>query len=331
MATNTTLIITLAVVQKQITRSLVIPLVLGLLGNTFSCIVFCQKPLRSNGISLLFTAASIFNIIVLVYGIGTSLYSLDHISPDTYSMIFCKLRLYIRHIFLMIVRTYIILACIASFSLSSSQTSLRSLCRSQYVKWTILIVPPSWPLIAIHMPFFTTIQKNQCINIESYIIPFAIYFFLVVGLLPIVFMVTFISLTIRNLRLLHHRIQASIIRTSRLKSRDRQFIRMLIALVLMYVITNLFYPANVLYSAITHWTEKNPERIAIESIIFSVTSNYVLYINNVSPFFLFIISSASFRQSFCQAIHKFTRYFMQKRPRIRPAPVTIVPTMHNDP
>ncbi|CAF1340890.1 unnamed protein product [Adineta steineri] len=272
LTSSNTYVIYLSLVVKQLTLSLIIPLILGVVGNLSSCIVFRQKQFRSNGMSLLFTAASFFNIIVLVYGIGTSLYTLDHISPDTYSIVFCKIRLYVRHIFLMIVRSYIILACVAAFALSSSKTTLRSLCQPRYVKWAIVGVPFVWPLIALHMPLLTIIENNQCVNIDSYIFPFAIYFFLIVGVIPVFLMTLFIFLTIRNLRLLHNRIQSSIATPVKFKSRDRQFIRMLSALVLMYISTNLFYPTNVLYSAITHWTNKSSERIAIESIISSVTT-----------------------------------------------------------
>ena len=312
MTTNTTssntLVLYLATVQKQVTRSLIIPLVLGLLGNLASCSVFCQKELRLNAVSLLLTAASIFNMIVLIYGISYSLYTVDHVIPDIYSIVFCKLRLYIRHILLMIVRSYVILACSSCFALSSARMSLRSLCRPRYVKWAVIAVPFVWPLIALHMPLLTTIQKSQCVNVNSYVLPFAIYFFLIVGVIPIILMVIFTILTMNNLRRLRRRIQPSIVTPTKLKPRDRQFMRMLSALVLMYVITNLFYPMNVLYSAITYWSIKSPERVAIESLIFSLTSNYVLYINNVSPFYLFIASSAAFRQLFRRVIYTYIRY-----------------------
>ncbi len=323
---SNTFVLYLAVVQKQLTRCLAVPLVLGLVGNSASCIVFRQKHLRSNAMSLLFTAASFFDIIVLVYGIGLSLYGVDHVTPDTYSIVFCKLRLYLRHILLMIVRSYIILACAASFALSSSRVNLRSLCQPRYVKWTILAVPFVWPLIALHMPFFTIIRKNQCVNVNSYVLPFAIYFFLIVGVFPVVLMLLFILLTMNNLRLLHRRIQPSIVSTIKLKSRDQQFIRMLLSLVLMYVTTNLFYPSNVLYSAITYWLNKSPDRVAIESIIFSVTSNYMLYINNISPFFLFVSSSSAFRQTFFRIIYKYMRYFVIRTNRIRQLPIATAPT-----
>jgi hypothetical protein len=333
MSINTTLsnslINSLNLIEKQIIYSLVIILILGLFGNFGSLIVFSQKELRSNGISLLFLSASIFNIIVLIYGIGTSLYSVNNVSPDTYSIVFCKFHLYIRHILLMIVRSYIIFACAASFSLSSSRANLRSLCQPRFIKWIIICVPLVWPLIALHMPFLTIIKNNRCVNIDSYVLPFGIYFFLIVGIFPIILMVLFLLLTKNNLRLLHRRIQPSISGSMRLKSRDQQFIRMLSALVIMYIITNLFYPTNVLYSAITYWNNKSGERVAIESLILSLTSNHILYINNVSPFYLFIYSSAKFRKLFFTVIYKYTTRIINRTNRIRPLPSIIVLTEHN--
>ncbi|CAF1264130.1 unnamed protein product [Adineta steineri] len=333
MTTNTTssnaFVVYLANIQKQITRTLVVPLVVGFIGNFISCVVFRQKQLRSNAMSLLLTAASIFNIIVLIYGIGTSLYGVDHTSPDTYSIVFCKIRIYIRHILLMTVRSYITLASAASFALTSSRTNLRSLCDMRYVKWAIVVVPFIWTLIAIHMPFFTIIRNNQCVNANSYIIPYAIYFFLVVGIFPVISMVLFILLTVKNLRSLRRRIQPSVVNRVTLKSRDQQFIRMLSALVIMYVTTNLFYPSNVLYSAITNWSYKSSDRIAIESLVYSITSNYVLYINNVSPFFLFFSSSTTFRQSFYRIIIKYMQHILGKSGRTQQMPMTTIPTGQN--
>lgn len=325
MASNVTvanaLVLQLTIAQKQLTRCLSILLVLGVLGNSLSLVVFRQRKLRSNAISLLFSAASIFNILVLVYGIGTSLYGVDHVSPDTYSIVFCKLRLYLRHILLMIVRSYIVLACAASFALSSSRALFRAWCQPRYVTRAIIAVPLVWPLIAFHMPIWSTLRRNQCVNIDPYILPFAIYFFLIVGVTPVILMCFFILLTINNLHGLHRRTQASVQAPLRWKSRDQQFIRMLSALVIMYAITNLFFPANSLYLAITNWLVKSPERVAIESLIFSVTSNYILYINNISPFFLFFVSSAAFRQALRQVLRKHRRTrvqpWMSEVPKLR--------------
>ena len=69
MSTNTTqvnhFVVNLSNVQKQLTRGLAVLLVLSLFGNSFSLLVFRQRKLRLNAIALLFSAASVFNILVL--------------------------------------------------------------------------------------------------------------------------------------------------------------------------------------------------------------------------------------------------------------------------
>ena len=309
----------LSLVEDQLTYSLIIPLILGVVGNCFCCVIFRQKQFRSNAISTFFTAGSITNIIVLIYGIGINLDSVDHRSLDQYSLIFCQVRLYIRHTLLMIVRSYVVLACIASFSLSSSRMELRSLFRPKFVQWCIFLVPLIWPLIALHMPFFTIIRENRCIYVDSYMFISGIYFFFVVGIFPVLLMTLFILLTVKNLNSLHRRIQPSIVTPIRLKSRDQHFIRMLSSLVLMYITTNIFYPTNVLYLAMTNFSTKSEHRIAIESLIFFLTSNYILYINSVSPFFLFFWSSTAFRRSFYSIVDKYKQHLLGTRFRRRRA------------
>ena len=248
---------------------------------------------------------------------------MDHVSPETYSLIFCELCLYIRHILLIIVRSYIVLACAASFALSSSRVSFRSLCQSSFVNRAIIAVPLVWPLIAFHMPIWSTLRRNQCVNVDPYVLPFAIYFFLIVGVIPVLLMSVFILLTIENLNRLHRRTQTSLVASLRWKSRDQQFIRMLCALVLMYATTNLFYPANSLYLGITYWLVKSPERVAIESLLFSLTSNYILYINNMSPFFLFFVSSTTFRETIFRILRTPIRTYFFRNNRIQPSTINL--------
>lgn len=326
METNTSsltdLTVVLNVVHKNLTLSLSILLFIGLVGNSMNFIVFRQLKLQKNPIALLFSASAIFNIIVLIYGIGTSLYTVNHVNPEIYSLPYCKLRLYLRHVLLMIVRAYIVLACASSFALSSTQNSIRLLCQIRNIKVLILIVPLVSPLIAFHMPIWTSIENDRCVTNESYIIPFAVYFFLIVGVLPIFLMILFIILTIKNLTSLHNRVQTAFVSLKRIRSRDRQFIKMLSSLVLMYITTNMFFPINTFYMSVTYWTPKSAQRIAIESIIYSITSNHILYINNISPFFLFSLSSSAFRKSVRMIIGHFPHKLKLRKNRVQPIFIT---------
>lgn len=312
-------------IQNGFTRSLILLLLLGISGNLLSYFIFREKRFENNPISLFFSAASIFNIIVLIYGISFTLYIIDHSNPENSSNFFCQIRSYLRHVFLMIVRTYITCACVSSYLLTSTKTKLRSLCQGKYVKIVIGCVPLMWLIIPFHLIIWNRIENGKCLQHSSYVLPFGIYFLLIVGILPVLFMSLFTGLTIRNLRYLHRRIQSSFSVSQRIHSKDRQFIRMLVALVIMYILTNLFFPTNTLYLSLTHSSEKSIERVALESLIFSLTSNHILYINNVSPFFLFYFSSSTFRQCVHQFLFKLKRIFFHRDVRVR---VRVFPQVH---
>lgn len=326
-STNTTRSSVLAMymnyLQKQLSLSLSVMLVIGFLGNLVSFIIFRRQNLRRNAMALLFSASSIFNILVLVFGIGTSLYAVDRANPETTSATYCKLRGYIRHVLLMSVRGYIILACAASFALSSPKHSTRILCQTKFVKTMIIIVPLLSIVIAAHIPIWTTLQQNRCVMMDSYVIVYAIYFLLVVGIIPVVLMAFFILLTSQNLKKLHFPADNPVHVPVRIRRKDQQFIRMLASLVIMYVVTNIYFPANTFYMSVTYWTDKNPDRIFIESIIFSITSNYILYINNISPFFLFLLSSSTFRKSLRELLMNQVLGLVMQQNRIQPGTTTV--------
>ncbi|CAF0760789.1 unnamed protein product [Adineta steineri] len=78
-------------------------LVVGILGNVINIYMFTRKESFRNSCSLYLLAASILNILSIIWGICPSLYTLYNTDPSTYSFIYCKLRLYTLHTLLMIV------------------------------------------------------------------------------------------------------------------------------------------------------------------------------------------------------------------------------------
>ncbi|CAF4433204.1 unnamed protein product, partial [Adineta steineri] len=72
-------------------------LVVGILGNVINIYMFTRKESFRNSCSLYLLAASILNILSIIWGICPSLYTLYNTDPSTYSFIYCKLRLYTLH------------------------------------------------------------------------------------------------------------------------------------------------------------------------------------------------------------------------------------------
>jgi hypothetical protein len=73
----------------------------------------------------------------------------------------------------------------------------------------------------------------------------------------------------------------------RLHKADRDLMRMLAGEVLVYLITTLFYPVNVLYGVITapFAAEKSEMRVAVESLIGYIISPMLNYVYCVAQFY----------------------------------------------
>ncbi|CAF0862302.1 unnamed protein product [Didymodactylos carnosus] len=109
-------------------------------------------------------------------------------------------------------------------------------------------------------------------------------------------------LTFQNLMRIHRRIQpvtdggernASQIKV---KQRDRQLISMLLAEVLVYILSTSFYPINIFYSTVTMNEPKNALRVSIESFLSFLANTPMIYFNNASPFYIYLLTSRTFRQ-----------------------------------
>lgn len=297
----------LAVVQQALTRyGMSTYLVLGNIGNLVNIAIFCQKQHRKNSCSLYLLTASFINIFIINYGIIPTLYSLDYPDPELYSMVFCKLRLYFLHSALMMSRSLVVLACIDRFALSSSSTRVRSICRPKVAFPAIFCVLIAWPIIAVHIPILLMIQSGRCSTFGTYSIIYSSYSFLVAGLLPPTSMIVFGFKTIHNLHLIHSRIQPNADENFRIKRRDYSLMVMLMWEIIVYLISTTPYPVQTLYLAVTSNVIKTTLRLQIESFITFMAYSFLIYINNASPFYIYIGTSRTFRHE-CKQLFKRPR------------------------
>jgi predicted permease len=88
----------LPIVQIQLTRYVMpIILIIGNIGNIFIVILFSRH--RKNACSLYLICAAVMNFGFIGYIIPMGVYSLTYGDPGSYSLIFCKLRQYLLHIY----------------------------------------------------------------------------------------------------------------------------------------------------------------------------------------------------------------------------------------
>ncbi|CAF1181649.1 unnamed protein product [Adineta steineri] len=279
------------------TWSMMIFLIFGTIGNICNCFVFLQKSLRSNSCSHYLLISSIANTLALIFSISTGIYSVAQIDLTSYSLIFCKLRLYIYHTLLMISRYLIIIACIDRACVSSRRVSIRNFSQIHIARILSSMTIIIWFIATIHIPIMNTIELDYCIMPGTYSLIFSIYALIFAGIIPPVLMSIFSLITLHNLHLIHVRVSTTSTQINhRIRQRDFHLIRMLTAQVFVYILTTTPYPINTVYAAVTARTNKSMDRQAIESFIYFITSSFLLFINPAVSFYIYIATTKAFRK-----------------------------------
>ena len=301
--------------QGRMTWSMLVFLVVGNIGNALNCLVFLQKSLRSNPCSHYLFVSSIANALALMFNIPTSIYAVKQIDPISYSLTYCKLRLYIYHTLLMASRYLIVFACIDRACLSSRRVPVRNLSQIRLARLISLLTVIFWFLAAMHIPLATTIQSHVCIMPEGYALVFSVYAVVFAGLIPPIAMSVFSLFTIYNLHSMRVRVHAAHVPTQRvMHRRDFHLTRMLIAQVIIYIFTTTPYPLNTLYSAVTLSMTKSPDQQAIEAFIYFITGTFLVFINPSASFYIYIATSQAFRMELRTAWRKLWQQYVRNQP-----------------
>ena len=283
---------------------------LGVAGNLLNIIVFGQKHLRSNSCAVYFISTSIFNLLVMLCGIMPIVLA-SYLSYDyaSYSSGYCKFRSYIVHVLLMMSRSSVALACLDRFALCSPQRRIRALSQYHIAVRLMALATFLWLLIPIHMLVHVDVQMpaRRCGGTGIYSTIYSIYAGMVT-VIPLLIMVIFSALAVRNLRHVRCRVHPNIVRYDasihqniRIKKRDVQFIVILISEVVIYLVSTVLFPVYSVYMAATASSLKTATRLAIEGFIRYLTLSFLLYINSCSIFYVHLLASKAFRHE-CKLI-----------------------------
>ncbi len=300
----------LSFIQAIFTRYILpICFIFGITGNFLNIIIFYQKHLRTNSCSVYFISTSVFNLLVMFFGIIPivlpSYLSYDYAS---YSISYCKFRSYIVHVLLMMSRSSVALASIDRFALCTPHIHLRFLNQHRIAIRLMIVVCFLWLLIPIHVLVEASIQMpgQRCGAGGIYSIIFGIYS-AIVTTIPLAIMVIFSSLAIRDLRRVRARVHpmaTNVLTTGRIKKRDTQFIILLISEVIIYFLSTVLFPVYSIYMAITSTIPKNADRLAIEGFMRYLTLSFFIYFNSCSIFYIHLLASKAFRQECKQLIQR---------------------------
>ena len=285
----------LAVIQQNVARyGLSALLVFGNFGNLFTIVLLSRSAKQKlNSCSLYLLAASISNWIVINTGLLSNIIGVDYIDPQHTSNIICKLRWASIHTLLMLSRSFskskhefihslivensdlVIAACVDRWALCSDNLRIRSFSRPRQAIRLIAILIVIWTLIPIHMVVFFNNDSGRCrATPGTYALFYAIYSLFVIGLFPLVLMIVFSLWAWNNLRLAHIRVAPVGSRVVRVHKRDRDLLKMLSGEVLVYCITTIPYPINLIYTVSTEpfAALKSPTRKSIESLVGYIVS-----------------------------------------------------------
>jgi len=279
---------------------------LGNIGNCLNLIIFSQRSSRSNSCLLYFLSASIIDIFILNFGLVLRiLRGIWNIDPALKFLWFCRWRTYLTSTFFLTYRCSILLACIDRMCASSRSAWMRMVSRPRIAHRLIAI---SWILCAIYfIPtlVFFVIVYGQCLAPPDTI--YATYLTIstiVQGLFIPLAMIICGLITLRHLKLRQSHIMPVNIAVQNDRRVKSQYIIMLFLQVVTDCLCNIVYPSYLIYSLVFPALQ-TAEIAAISSFWINMSFN-VPYINYSVGFYLYTLSSPSFRRKFIRLMSRIT-------------------------
>ncbi|UJR13065.1 hypothetical protein I4U23_000090 [Adineta vaga] len=310
------IISTLVLIQAVINRyGLPIILAFGNIGNLCTIWVYMHKLSRKNSYAIYLIASSVVSLIGANLSIIPIIYALDHYDLVNNSLIFCRIRGYVLQITAQSFRYILVLRCADRYALSNSRVSIRAFSRPQIAYRGIAIVIAVWSVLSAQLLIWESIENGRCGVYGLFGQIFAIYLLILNSLLPLLMMIVFGILLIKNLRELRVRIQPltnhnnNNNNTSRLNIRDASLMRLVLSEVLVYVFCTFMWPILQIYVQATASmsSSKSAERKQIESFLTFIIQSVLLYLIYNSMFYVHIITSKAFRNEIKQLILVYIR------------------------
>ncbi len=296
-------------------------LVFGSGGNILNALVFLQKTFRSTSCSMYMLAGYLLHTLILYWGMLTTLYSLDHTNPLTYSEPYCKIRQYLISAVFTMARCCVGMACFDRFAVSSPNINIRTFGRSHIARYVIFIIIIIWLILPVHLIIFKTIQNGQCVMPGLYPYFFAAYTIIITTIIPPSMMITFTILAVKNIRRIRQRVQPLPVGQSnitnvntrtnrsinvRLKQCDYQLLKMLSVDVTIYCISAIPSPIYYLYAAITLKSIKSAEQVAWQNFFYYLAYQFLIYVAASTSLYTNLLVSKAFRNEFRAFLKRYT-------------------------
>ncbi|UJR18212.1 hypothetical protein I4U23_005113 [Adineta vaga] len=289
--------------------------IFGLIGNILNIFVFLHRTLRSNSCSLLFLTSSIANIISIISGLITRMLSGWSVDSTDTIVGLCKLRIFILWISRTFVMWILMLTTIDRWFSSSIHVHYRQKSTLKNAYRGIIFL--------LFFSIILNIDLLYCYQANLENTPLKCYsktaicrlitdltYALIIYTLPLVLMIIFGLLTIRNIHQIHNRhIQPVVIICIHLKRKkkvDQQLLRM--HLIQVFILSILTIPSAIerLYSTLTETNAKSSIQMSIENFLFDIVI-LLNYISSGMPFYIFTLYGGNlFRNAFWDLMKKIT-------------------------
>lgn len=283
---------------------------MGNVGSILSLIVFTKKNLRKNPCSIYLIVSNIANLVVLnlLILIMTQLMGYDNpIAP--FNLEFCRSGLYMGFVMDILCPFYLILASIDRLLVTSSNARIRQRSTRRLAYICIIGGTSFWFLLHLHVLFFATLIEvgpNTFIcyfNNTIYLIITAYYQLIVKGIcVPLILTILGLK-TLRNIQRVRRTVVAPVLQPDNsgaetnirsTRSLDRQFIRILLMDISMYIIFTIMLAIVLMYQQIIQHTTMNLDQMQTLTLLrnVAVLSNYI---PSCIGFYTNLIASKTFR------------------------------------
>jgi hypothetical protein len=304
-------------VQSCFTRyGMTIYVVLGSIGSFLNIVMFSQSTYRGKSCAIYILAMSVTGIWGLNISAVPIIWGLNAPSPFLYNQFSCGLFFYFRHSLNQMLRTFFVFVCADRYASCSAQANIRAF--SQY-KVAVRVVPAViifWFLVAI-IPTGLRVLSNGICDSRSgvYDIIYTVYITSSTGFFPLISMMIFGILMIKNLKQMGNRvrpIQSSESGGHNIRKRDRDMMKMLLIELIICSITISPNSVTHIYKSATVNVVKSNDRQQIETFVYYIARLFLLYMANTFSFWVYISTSQTFRLEMKNLFIKWYRFIMCK-------------------
>ena len=270
----------------------------GNIGCICNFITFTAERLRRNSCGWYFLMSALFDFLYINFGLFTKLTVEQYGSTlRKTNVVWCRMRVFLTWVLPLVATSYLVLASIDRCLSTSANTRLRSFSQIR-VAHRITCVPIILHGLTTSHQFVYYDLRPTCSPLPGvYLYVLSIYSIVWTALIPQTIMLVFGLITYYNVRKSRGRL-VHLMERKRTRT-DSHMITMTLVQVLCSSILLNIRTADYSYQRLTTGVTKDSYRLAVETLLFQISS-YMFYLNFCKSFFVNTLSSRLFRRVFIE-------------------------------